>query len=143
MSLPAPLLFWGKEDVLTDEEISLFPLPARYFSNSHFTAAIPLPGNPIRLMTASSSTSRKTRGFGLPACGRGVTVPISRCPNPNAANPRTPMPSLSYPAASPTGFLNRKPSTSTGFSIPANIACSNQRVGAIFPAIPTNLRVSP
>ena len=33
-------------------------------------------------MTASSSVSRKMRGFGLPACGSGVTVPISAKPKP-------------------------------------------------------------
>ena len=35
-------------------------------------------------MTARSSASRNSRGFGLPACGRGVSVPTSTKPKPSA-----------------------------------------------------------
>lgn len=44
--------------------------------------------SPMRLMMARSLGSRNTRGRGLPACGRGVTVPISMNPNPSAASSR-------------------------------------------------------
>src|SRR5690349_6354524 len=54
------------------------------------------------------------RGFGLPACGRGVVVPTSMKPKPSAASASTCAPFLSSPAASPTGFSKRRPNTSTG-----------------------------
>ena len=36
----------------------------------------------MRLITARSGASRNSRGRGLPACGRGVTVPVSMKPKP-------------------------------------------------------------
>ena len=42
------------------------------------------------------------RGFGLPGCGRGVTVPTSRKPKPSVARPARWAAFLSRPAASPT-----------------------------------------
>ena len=77
-----------------------------------------------RLMIARSSVRRKTRGFSLPDCGLGVTVPecqlkdemlkeekarqvpISMKPNPNLVRPSMASPFLSKPAARPIGFLN-------------------------------------
>jgi hypothetical protein len=50
---------------------------------------------PSRLMTASSRTSRKMRGFGLPGCGRGVTLPISAKPKPKASSASGTSPFLS------------------------------------------------
>ena len=44
------------------------------------------------------------RGRGLPGCARGVTVPTSMKPKPSAASPSMHAPSLSRPAASPTGI---------------------------------------
>ena len=46
-------------------------------------AAMPSLLKPMRLITAPSSASRNRRGRGLPACGRGVTVPHSTKPKPN------------------------------------------------------------
>ena len=40
-------------------------------------AATPPLGKPMRLISAPSAGKRKTRGRGLPACGRGVNVPTS------------------------------------------------------------------
>ena len=37
-------------------------------------------------MTAWSSVSRKMRGFGLPGCGSGVTVPTSAKPKPSPSS---------------------------------------------------------
>ena len=45
------------------------------------------------------------RGLGLPACGSGVTVPISTKPNPRANKAGYMRPSLSNPAASPIGLF--------------------------------------
>ncbi len=56
------------------------------------------------------------RGRGLPGCARGVTVPTSMKPKPSAARPSMHAPSLSRPAASPTGFLNVSPITVRGAS---------------------------
>ncbi|PAV93508.1 hypothetical protein WR25_07179 [Diploscapter pachys] len=64
--------------------------------------------NPIRLMTARSATSRNSRGLGLPVWGRGVSVPISTAPKPIANSPSTATPSLSRPAATPSGLANRR-----------------------------------
>ena len=44
------------------------------------------------------------RGLGLPGCGFGVTVPISKKPKPKAPSASICSPSLSKPAASPTGL---------------------------------------
>ena len=68
--------------------------------------------NPMRLMTASSSTSRNSRGRGLPCCGRGVSVPTSTKPNPSPSIASGTSPSLSNPAASPTGEGKASPATS-------------------------------
>ena len=51
------------------------------------------------------------RGLAFPGCARGVTVPISINPKPNAAIPSITAPFLSKPAASPTGFEKLKPMT--------------------------------
>ena len=56
------------------------------------------------LITASSSTSLKTRFFGFPGCGCGVMDPISTKLNPSSCNPGIASPSLSNPAARPTGW---------------------------------------
>ena len=63
-------------------------------------------------MTASSSMRRKRRGCGLPACGRGVTVPHSTKPNPASNIASGTSQSLSNPAARPTGLGSCRPPTS-------------------------------
>src|SRR5579859_1367565 len=77
-------------------------------SRSAITAA-PALGNPRRLTSAWSAGRRKRFGAGLAACGRAVTVPISRCANPRAARARGRRASLSNPAASPSGWANSRP----------------------------------
>jgi hypothetical protein len=49
------------------------------------SASAPALLNPIRL-TIARGTNRNKRGVGLPGWGRGVTVPTSTKPNPNAAH---------------------------------------------------------
>ena len=68
----------------------------------------------MRLITAWSGSRRNSRGRGLPACGRGVTVPVSTKPNPSRISAGTATAFLSNPAARPIGLANRRPSTSTG-----------------------------
>ena len=67
---------------------------------------------PILLISACDLFRRNNRGFGLPPCGFGVTVPTSIKPNPSNSKARIYFPSLSNPAASPTGFLKVRPNTS-------------------------------
>ena len=52
---------------------------------------------------------RKTRGRGLPGCGRGVTVPISTKPKPEPQQRSGTRASLSKPAAMPIGFGKSRP----------------------------------
>ena len=66
----------------------------------------------MRLITARSSASRNSRGFGLPACGRGVSVPTSTKPKPKPSICAETSASLSKPAASPTGLGKSSPATS-------------------------------
>ena len=61
---------------------------------------------PSLLIKASSSTSRKTLGFGFPYCFKGVTVPTSTKPNPSLNNELYTSAFLSNPAAMPIGFSN-------------------------------------
>ncbi|MNT68482.1 hypothetical protein D3C72_2067190 [compost metagenome] len=68
----------------------------------------------MRLMMAVASGRRNSRGFGLPGCGRGVTVPISTKPKPSWPKPSMASPFLSRPAARPTGLGNSSPITFTG-----------------------------
>jgi len=70
--------------------------------------------NPIRLMSALAAGSRNMRGRGLPGCARGVTVPTSIKPKPSAPSASIYAPSLSRPAASPTGLGNFTPITVRG-----------------------------
>src|SRR5262245_43444788 len=65
-------------------------------------------------MTACASGIRKSRGLGLPGCGRGVTPPSSRKPKPSAASASTCSACLSSPAARPTGLSKSRPMTRTG-----------------------------
>src|SRR5262249_2004065 len=51
------------------------------------TAAAPSLLKPSRLITPSSRLSRKTRGRGVPDCGKGVTVPTSTKPKPSLSSP--------------------------------------------------------
>src|SRR3546814_734588 len=67
------------------------------------------------------------RGFGLPGCGRGVTVPTSTKPKPSRAHASRHSPFLSSPAARPTRLAKRKPSSSTGSS---TAACANGSVAS-------------
>ena len=48
-----------------------------------FTSSAPKLLNPNLLISAWSSSSLKTLGFGFPNCSKGVTVPTSTNPNPN------------------------------------------------------------
>ena len=65
-------------------------------------------------MTARFSGSRNIRGFGLPACGFGVTVPTSTKPKPSANSASICAPFLSSPAARPTGLGKLRFITLTG-----------------------------
>ena len=65
----------------------------------------------MRLITALSSTSRNSRGRGLPACGSGVTVPISTKPKPKPNIACGTSAFLSKPGASPTGVGKSSPAT--------------------------------
>jgi hypothetical protein len=79
-------------------------------------------------MIASSSRSRNSRGFGLPGCACQVTVPTSTNPNPSAAHAGSARPSLSSPAARPTGLGNLMPNTVRGlFWLRANLASGLKR----------------
>jgi hypothetical protein len=78
------------------------------------SAAAPALLKPIRLITASLSRSRNSRGLSLPGCGFAVTVPTSTKPKPSAGQAGRATPFLSMPAASPTGFPKRTPKASTG-----------------------------
>ena len=77
------------------------------------TASAPSLLNPIRLTTASSRSSRNSRGRGLPVCGFGVTVPISTKPNPSRNNASGASALLSKPAAMPIGLGKFRPNART------------------------------
>lgn len=68
------------------------------------------------LMMALSSISRKTRGFGFPGCGSGVTEPTSTNPNPISLSPAMASPFLSNPAAIPIGLDSVLPRNSVFFN---------------------------
>src|SRR5690606_12059806 len=78
------------------------------------SASTPALLKPMRLTSARYSGSRNIRGRWLPGCGRGVTVPTSTKPKPSASRASTWRPSLSNPAARPTGLGKRRPSTVVG-----------------------------
>ena len=67
----------------------------------------------MRLMTASSRSSRNSRGRGLPVCGFGVTVPISTKPKPSRSSASGTSAFLSKPAAMPTGLGKFRPKART------------------------------
>ena len=69
---------------------------------------------PSRLISARASGRRNMRGFGLPGCASGVTVPTSMKPKPSAASPSMQRPFLSSPAARPTRFGKVRPASVTG-----------------------------
>ena len=73
------------------------------------TSSNPTLLNPIRLIIPESSTRRKSRFFGFPDWGLGVTVPISIKPKPKLLSSLYNSAFLSNPAAKPTGFLNLIP----------------------------------
>ena len=77
------------------------------------TADAPGLGKPIRLSSARSRSTRKTRGGGLPGCGWAVTVPTSTKPKPSRPSPSKQLASLSSPAATPSGLGKLRPSAST------------------------------
>ncbi|KIX79231.1 hypothetical protein SF23_01755 [Streptomyces sp. MBRL 10] len=72
---------------------------------------------PIRLISARSGTRRKSRFFGLPGCGRPVTVPISTWSNPSMDMPSMATAFLSKPAARPKGPWKRRPRASVRSSL--------------------------
>lgn len=57
------------------------------------------------------------RGFGLPDCGLGVTVPISTKPKPSPNSASMCAPFLSMPAAVPTGLGKVRPMTLVGMGV--------------------------
>ena len=63
----------------------------------------------MRLITARSSARRNSRGRGLPACGRGVIEPTSAKPKPSPSSASGTSPSLSKPAAMPSGLGKARP----------------------------------
>ena len=75
-------------------------------------ASIPSLLKPIRLIIPLSFCSLNNLGLGFPACGNGVTVPISINPKPKDDNSLNSFESLSKPAAKPTGLSNFSPNTS-------------------------------
>ena len=95
----------------------LMPKIPSYFDFLTFSTNTSTPKllKPLRLIIPSASTIRNWRGFELPSCAKGVTVPTSIKPKPNLPNPSMASPFLSAPAAKPIGFLNFKPITSVGF----------------------------
>ena len=88
------------------------PRPRRALSRAS-AAAWPSLLKPMRLMTASSSGRRNSRGLGFPACGFGVTVPISVKPKPSASMASGTSAFLSKPAARPSGLEKLRPKAST------------------------------
>src|SRR5690606_5419247 len=88
------------------------PLPARRARETLRTSAsTPSWLKPMRLISACCRGRRNRRGAGLPAGGRGVTVPTSTKPKPSPSSASTCSPFLSSPAARPTGLGNASPST--------------------------------
>ena len=77
-------------------------------------AAAPALLKPIRLITAPLAGRRNSRGAGLPGWAWRVTVPTSMKPTPSAGQACSARPSLSRPAASPTGLGKRTPNTVRG-----------------------------
>ena len=82
-------------------------------------------------MSARSAASRKRRGRGLPACGSGVTVPTSTKPKPRPSSASGTSPSLSKPAARPSGIgkveperAHREPRIARRFGRRGSGACS-------------------
>ena len=67
----------------------------------------------MRLITASSRSSRNRRGRGLPACGFGVTEPISTKPKPSRNSASGTSALLSKPAAMPIGLGKFRPKART------------------------------
>ena len=90
------------------------------------TVAAPSLLKPMRLISACCSGRRKRRGFGLPGCGRGVTVPISRKPKPMRRTAPGQRQFLSKPAARPSG-CGSSPRPGTVVRMPA---VSGSRNGA-------------
>ncbi len=84
-----------------------------FFSRKAFSlpasASRPSLLKPMRLIRALSAGSRNRRGCGLPSCATGVTVPTSMNPKPRQARPSMCFPSLSKPAARPTGLGKSRP----------------------------------
>ena len=66
---------------------------------------------PMRLITARSSASRNSRGCGLPACGRGVSVPTSTKPKPSRASARAPRRPCRSPRRARPGLGKSSPAT--------------------------------
>jgi hypothetical protein len=83
---------------------------------------------PIRLISALLSTILNIRGFGLPGCASGVTVPTSTLPKPIAPNASMQRPFLSSPAARPTRFGKTRPAMLTGSR---TRCCSMQRASGV------------
>jgi hypothetical protein len=79
----------------------------------------------MRLITARSSASRNSRGFGLPACGRGVSVPTSTKPKPSPASARAPR-ILVEPGGEPDRRGEASPATSIASDRKAAAAARQQ-----------------
>src|SRR5690606_9118231 len=90
------------------------PSPCRrQLSRRAAAASKPWLLKPMRLITARSPVRRKRRGFGLPGCGRGVTLPTSTRPKPSRSSGPTASAFLSKPAARPIGLAKRRPHSRT------------------------------
>ncbi len=94
----------------------LMPITPWYFASLTLATrwSTPLLLKPMRLMIPSAGITRNRRGLSLPLWGLGVTVPTSIKPNPMAPNASMHSPSLSRPAANPTGLAKESPMTVTG-----------------------------
>jgi hypothetical protein len=78
---------------------------------------------------ASSSSTRHSRGFGLPWDGSTETEPISSAPKPSPASARIAVPLLSKPAAKPIGVGKSSPAMRV-----ASLASSTAVTARIGPA---------
>jgi len=99
----------------------LIPSTPLYLDAFTFSTKLSTPKllKPKRFTIPCASFTLNKRGLGLPGCGRGVTVPISIKPKPNAAMPSITAPFLSKPAAKPTGFGKVIPITCRGWQVGA------------------------
>ena len=78
------------------------------FCNRKAIESTPSLLKPILFINALSFGKRNNLGLSFPACGKGVTVPISTKPKPRHSNSFKYLAFLSKPAPRPTRFGNSK-----------------------------------